>query len=195
MKMSVDGKKLTHKRHVISLEQKIKILDRLKKGEKTADVAKSLGFNEATVRTILRNEQKIRASVTSGSALSANMRARSRAPIIEKMEKTLNIWIQDCTRKRTHIDSFIIKQRALKIYNFLKENEEPHSDANFVASRGWFERFRKRFSLHNILIDGKNGFAVHDNLKAYPKELQKILNRVDLHIDIINKNGFKTKVR
>ena len=40
------------KRQAISLETKIKILDCLKRGERSTSVGKSFGFNEATIRTI-----------------------------------------------------------------------------------------------------------------------------------------------
>lgn len=40
------------KRKVISLETKIEILDRLRKGDRVVDVAKSYNINEATIRTI-----------------------------------------------------------------------------------------------------------------------------------------------
>lgn len=44
------------KRKVISLETKIEILDRLRKGDRVVDVAKSYNMNEATIRTIRTNE-------------------------------------------------------------------------------------------------------------------------------------------
>jgi len=44
------------KRKVISLETKIEILDRLRKGDRVVDVAKSYSMNEATIRTIRTNE-------------------------------------------------------------------------------------------------------------------------------------------
>jgi hypothetical protein len=43
----------------------------------------------------------------------------------------------------------------LKIYNHLKENGESGVDPDFLASKGWFEKFKTRFSLHNIKIQGE----------------------------------------
>ncbi|XP_067138393.1 tigger transposable element-derived protein 1-like [Centruroides vittatus] len=171
--MSGRNKKLFRKRHFISLELKIQILDRLKRGERLSRVAKTLNLNEATIRTIQKSEQKIRASVTAGCSISANMTARPREPIIEKMEKALNIWIDDCLKKRIPISTNTIKQKSLKIYNYLRENGEQSTSRNFVASKGWFQRFKKRYALQKIQIQGET-----DNETAkFPKELQRIIER------------------
>ena len=43
------------KRKVISLEIKIEILDRLRKGDRVVDIAKSYSMNVTTIRTIRTN--------------------------------------------------------------------------------------------------------------------------------------------
>lgn len=175
--MSGGNKKIPFKRHFISLEQKLQILDRLEKGEKVSYVAKTLDLNEATIRTIQKNEHKIRASIAAGCSISANLTSRPRAPIIEKMEKALSIWIDDCSKNQIPLDTNIIKQKALKIYNYLKENGESAVNPDFVASKGWFDRFRKRFSLQNLKIQGKSASADKEAAKIYPKELQEIIEQ------------------
>nr|XP_033328818.1 tigger transposable element-derived protein 1-like [Megalopta genalis] len=126
-------KKTTFKRKFISLEVKIQILDRLLKGEKASHIGKSLNLNEETVRTIKKNEKEIRSAVAAGSLTSAKRAARPRAPVIEKMEKALSIWIGDCCQKRIPLDGNIIKQKALKIYKHLKEQGESSVNPDFVA--------------------------------------------------------------
>lgn len=114
-----EKEKPTFKRKFISLETKIHILDRLLKGEKTSHVAKTLNLNEATIRTIKRSEKEFRNSVAAGSITSAKYSARSRSSIIEKMEKALSIWIDDCGAKNIPLCGNIIKEKALKIYKYL----------------------------------------------------------------------------
>ena len=53
------------KRKVISLETKIEILDRLRKGDRVVDLAKSYSMNEATIRTIRTNEMPTSMGTTS----------------------------------------------------------------------------------------------------------------------------------
>lgn len=174
--MSNESKKIPLRRNFISLELKIQILDRLKKGEKVTNVAKSLNLNEATIRTIKKNENKIRTAVSAGSSIFANMTARPRAPIIEKMEKILSIWIEESTRQQIPLDGNMIKQKALKIYNYLKKSGESAVEPEFVASKGWFERFKKRFVLRSIRIQGENATVDNELVKNYPEEMQKFIS-------------------
>lgn len=171
----MSDQKLPLKRHFISLETKIKILDRLQNGEKVTCIARNLNLNEATIRTIQKSEQKIRASVVSGCSISSNMVSRPRAPIIEKMEKALNIWIDDCSKKRIQLDTNIIIQKSVRIYNYLKENGESAVNPDFVGSKGWFDRFKKRFSLQNLKVQGESASADKETAKVYPLELQNII--------------------
>ncbi|XP_039967012.1 uncharacterized protein LOC120778960 [Bactrocera tryoni] len=58
-------------RKAISLDTKIKILDQLATGQGATVVGNNFGIHEATLRTIKKNETVIRASVCSGTKLSA----------------------------------------------------------------------------------------------------------------------------
>ncbi|XP_071053568.1 tigger transposable element-derived protein 1-like [Onthophagus taurus] len=78
----------------------------------------------------------MRSSVTAVCSVSANMTPRRRAPILGKMEKALSVWIDDCSNKRMPLATNIIKNKALKIYNFLIESGESATDPDFVASKG-----------------------------------------------------------
>ncbi|XP_066255898.1 tigger transposable element-derived protein 1-like [Euwallacea similis] len=173
--MSDKDKKTTFKRKFISLEVKIQMLDRLLKGEKASHIGKSLNLNEAIVRTIKKNEKEIRSAVAAGFSTSAKRAARPRAPIIEKMEKALSIWIDDNCQKRIPSDGNIIKQKALKIYKHLKEHGESSVNPDFLASKGWFEKFKKRFAIHTIRIQGESASADHETARTFPGKVQNII--------------------
>ncbi|KAK9720045.1 hypothetical protein QE152_g22304 [Popillia japonica] len=151
--MSDKNKKTTFNTTFISLDVKIQILDRLIKGEKASHIAKTQNLNEATVRTINKNEKKIRTAVAQGSSTSAKYAARPHTPVIEKKEKALSIWIDDSGRNRPVIekkekalsiwiddsgrnrialDGNIIRQKALKIYKHLKENGESSTAESYL---------------------------------------------------------------
>lgn len=68
----------------ITIETKIQILNRIQNQERIADVARHFKLNESTIRTIKKNEDKIRNSVSSGSSVLAKITSRPRAKIIEK---------------------------------------------------------------------------------------------------------------
>lgn len=143
-------------RKCISVEEKITILDRLKSGEKVIVIAKDLKLNEATIRTIKKNENKIR-NLT-GSLVSLNKTARIKDTFIPKMEKSLMLWIQDCSLRNFTLNSNVIKEKAIEIYQDVKELESVNESHryDFKASKGWFNRFKNRFSLGNVKIIGEN---------------------------------------
>ena len=95
---SLTHKKGTLKRKFIALDDKLKILNRLSSGEKAGLIAKTLGLNE--------NESKIRNSVTVGSSISAKRVVRVRNVLIEKMQKGLILWIEDCGSEKKNANRF-----------------------------------------------------------------------------------------
>lgn len=143
--------KTEKKRKVLNVAEKLKILDLLKNGEKIADVARKFGINESSVRTIRKNEDNIRASA-SHLGPHAKLVKIKRNCNVEKMEDMLMIWIQDLVRKKIPVVSRAIRDQALEFYQFLEEKNPQEN--KFVASKGWFEKFKNRFSLHNVKFTG-----------------------------------------
>ncbi|UYV77478.1 hypothetical protein LAZ67_15001178 [Cordylochernes scorpioides] len=147
------------KRKVISLETKIEILDRLRKGDRVVDVAKSYSMNEATIRTIRTNENTIRKSVAAGNTTSMGTTSYTRNIAMEKMEQALMLWKEDQTQKRVPIDTGAITNKALRIYEKIVEQLPSSSSTEkkpiFLASHGCFERFKIRPSLHSLKLKGE----------------------------------------
>lgn len=171
--------KKNHKRTAISLEIKIAILDHLAKGKGSTDVGKHFGFGESTIRAIKKNEVLIRQSVISGTKLSSKLSSYSRNVLVEKTEKALVIWIDDLTKKRIPLDGPLIKNKALRFYEQLKQLEPStstaHSGTEFSASTGWLTGFLKRNAFHNVKITGEIASADEVTARHYPEQLAKII--------------------
>ncbi|XP_011878236.1 PREDICTED: tigger transposable element-derived protein 2-like [Vollenhovia emeryi] len=153
--MSSECTRKLRKRKSISLDMKIEILNRLERLEKPSSIAKSYGINESTIRTIKKMERSIRSSVSSGSLTSLRCSSYTRNPAIEAMEKELMIWIADKVQRRVPVNSSTIRQEAVNIYNSSRERRSSDQQPNFSGSKGWFEKFKKRYSLHYHM--GDNG--------------------------------------
>ncbi|XP_015174434.1 PREDICTED: uncharacterized protein LOC107065344 [Polistes dominula] len=142
------------KRKFISLEDKVEILNRLRDGERISSVGKSFDLNESTVRTLKRNEEKIRKTMADSCPLAAKRTTRNRNTDIVKMERDLMIWLEDCITRNIPVNGKQIKQKALQIYNNLLKTKGSSGDdkkqSKFSASKGWLENLKKRYSLHNI---------------------------------------------
>lgn len=175
-------KQNTSKRQAISLETKIKILDCLKRGEGPTSVGKKFCLNEATIRTIRKNEDSIRQSIISGSALSCKTSSYSRNPILEKTEKHLVFWIEDLIKKKIPVDGPIIKEKALRLFNRIQESEPSTSHqvtktVAFNASDGWLTGFLKRHAFHSVKIKGEVASADVNAAKSFPDYLAKVIQQ------------------
>ncbi|XP_014600850.1 PREDICTED: tigger transposable element-derived protein 1 [Polistes canadensis] len=178
--MSDKNEKRQLKRKFISLEDKVEILNRLKDGERISSVGKSFDLNESTIRTLKRNEEKIRKTMADGCPLGAKRTTRNRDIDIVKMERDLMIWLYDCIAKNIPVNGNHIKEKALQIYNHLIEIRGPSADdkkqSKFSASKGWLENLKKRYSLHNIKFQGEQTaykFKAEspENLDAYKESI------------------------
>ncbi|XP_030385600.1 tigger transposable element-derived protein 1-like [Scaptodrosophila lebanonensis] len=170
------------RRKVISLETKIEILDRLRNGEGSTFLGKMFGLNEATVRTIKKNETSIRESVISGTKLSAKSSSYTRDATKVKMEKALMLWLEDNAQKRIPVDGNNIKQQALRFYKMIKDEQPststqptPEKTYLFSASTGWLTGFLQRHALHNIKIKGEIASADQKAAKEFSQKFKEII--------------------
>ncbi|CAK9807583.1 Putative CENPB DNA-binding domain-containing protein 1 [Anthophora plagiata] len=145
------------KRKSMSLDMKMRILNQLEKGEKPTAIAKAYGINESTVRTIKKRKESIRSSVASGTLSSSQCSSYTRNPVIENMEKALMIWMDDNMQKKIPMNSLMIREKAVHIFNRLKEQASSIDKMDtFSASKGWFQNFKKRYSLRNLKFKGES---------------------------------------
>ncbi|XP_063994254.1 tigger transposable element-derived protein 1-like [Diachasmimorpha longicaudata] len=167
------------KRKFISLEKKIQILNRLEGGEKISSVAKSTNLNESTIRTLKKNADNIRKTVADCCPIGAKRVTRTRNSNMVKMERALMIWLEDCIAKKIPISGNLIKQKALKIYEHLRNIGHSYAgleNQSVVASKGWFEKLKKRYTLHNIKFQGEQASADVEAAENYKLELARIIN-------------------
>uniref|UniRef100_A0A8C9TCK4 HTH psq-type domain-containing protein n=1 Tax=Scleropages formosus TaxID=113540 RepID=A0A8C9TCK4_SCLFO len=86
-------------RNVLPLSEKMKVLDLIRKEKKSyAEVAKMYEKNESSIREIVKKEKEIRASFAIAPQ-TAKVTATVRNKCLVKMEKALNLWVEDMNRK------------------------------------------------------------------------------------------------
>ena len=160
---------------VLNLAEKIKILNALAAGEKVACLARKFNVNESTIRSIRANERKIRESAKCLGKHAEKCKI-TRSPHIEKMEDMLIIWLQDAFHKRIPMSGDMIRAQALNYYNHIQKSSANPSGDKFAASRGWFDRFRQRFSLHNVAFAGENASADQEAARKFPTEVRALIS-------------------
>ncbi|KAJ2937655.1 hypothetical protein O0L34_g19330 [Tuta absoluta] len=108
-------------RKSLSLDIKLKIIRKMESGGKATDVGRLFGLSESTVRTIVKNGQKIKLSSECATPTSAKKVTRSRPVLLEKMEKLLAVWIEDLNKKNTPLSQDLICSKASSLYEDLKQ--------------------------------------------------------------------------
>ncbi|OMJ28469.1 Tigger transposable element-derived protein 1 [Smittium culicis] len=91
------------------------------------------------------------------------------------MEKSLKEWIDLQLRKNSAATTSSIKQKAIKIFQDIKEAFPSYENITFSASSGWFENFKRREGLHNIKFTGEAASGDHVAARDFPNELNRII--------------------
>jgi hypothetical protein len=167
------GTPMKRPRTALTLEAKLDIIQRLERGQTAASLGRLYNVNESSIRTIKKSAEKIRSSIALSCSLAAKKSLRVRNPLLEKMEKMLVMWIEDQKEKKMVVNPTIIRAKALKLYKHLQQEDGGPSAAEpFLASKGWFEKFKKRQNLHNTRLKDEAANAVHIVTSNSPVEVK-----------------------
>ncbi|XP_043830605.1 tigger transposable element-derived protein 1-like [Dromiciops gliroides] len=164
-------------RKSISLEKKIEIIKRVEAGEMKSEVARSFGLAQSTLKSILNQAERVKASVHNSSNLTAAKVTRIRSSVMEKMENMLSIWVDNMMQHHMPLSQALIMQKALSLFDHLKAQAGEESSKTFVASRGWFEKFKKRNKINSIRITGETSSADIKTAAEFPAVLKAVVER------------------
>lgn len=178
------------RRKMLTIKEKVLLLDMLNECGSYAAVGRHYGINESTVRYIKKEEMKIRATAKVTSSKMAKRLVTPRNQFIVKTEAALAIWIQDCRKKNISLDSNTIRTKAKVLYDHmakkrdgpegLKKEEDvdddesqpststgSHTNSGFCASKGWLEKFQKRYGLKSGSFCEKADSVDEDSAEHY----------------------------
>lgn len=167
------------KRQAITLEVKMDIIKRLERGERMSDVARKFNMNRSTVGTILKNKEKIVEHVKFPVPMQSTIITKRRGKVIEEMEKLLSVWIEDCIQERKPLCLVMIQEKALSLFNELKADYD--EKGSFIASHGWFNRFKTRTNLHNVFA---NDFTRFEELQEEKRVVNNLISSEKLELEL-----------
>jgi hypothetical protein len=91
------------------------------------------------------------------------------------MEKLLTTWMEYQIQRRVPLSPTTIQGKARRLHADIKGKRQD-APQTFVASNGWFNRFKNRAGFHNVIVCGE---AASGNAKAaqiFPDVLKEIIN-------------------
>ncbi|XP_068241071.1 tigger transposable element-derived protein 1-like [Palaemon carinicauda] len=165
---------------MLTINEKVSLLDKLKAGNSYASVALQYGLNESTVRYIKKEEKNIRKTAAIYFPKDAKRVVNTQNKTMVRMENALAIWIHDCREKKITLDTKMIRSKAKTLFDAMvpeggdddniQDEEEDDGDEDdplpstssqtsprrprttLVASNGWFDKFKRRFGLQRFML-------------------------------------------
>ncbi|MCK5921306.1 MAG: hypothetical protein KAG66_10220 [Methylococcales bacterium] len=162
------------KRMHLSLEQKVKVIKRIKAGERKTHVARSLGLNESTIRTIYKNKKDILACVKTFGGTSSAARSKVACRALIMTERYLEEYIRREESNNVPVNSAAIQHHALAYYKVAAKKFGVPAD-KFRALTGWLCSFLKKKKIRNVKLVGERATADEVEAEKYPDLLAKIV--------------------
>uniref|UniRef100_UPI00358E7BA4 tigger transposable element-derived protein 1-like isoform X2 n=1 Tax=Myxine glutinosa TaxID=7769 RepID=UPI00358E7BA4 len=167
----------TKKRRPLTMEKKLDIIKRSDKGETLSQIGRSLDLNRSTVGTIVKDKTRILQHIKGSAPMKSTIITKQRSGVIADMEKLLILWLEDQNQRRAPVSLVLIQEKAKGLYGDLKNKlGEGSSDVEpFMASRGWFNRFKMRANLHNIKVNGEAASVDAKAASEFPETLAAVI--------------------
>ena len=159
----------SRKRKAYTIQDKIEIVDRLRRGESQAAVSRDLGISDSTLRGWLKNETSLRASLGEMEA-GGSKRKRQRSAQDPQLEKAVITWFNQERAEGTPISGPLLQDQA-KVFHTMIHGE----GARFEGSKGWLRNFKSRHDIAETRVRGEQRSADDEAATSYPPVLKKII--------------------
>ena len=170
VKMSAMNKpENSRKRKQFSIKDKIDIIDQVKNGKSRSAVTKEFSVPEATLRGWLKDEDRLRSSLSEMDN-PEEKRKRLRGAQDKELDKAVMTWFTQARTEGTPISGPNIQHQAQKYHSMLHP-----TDDSFKSSAGWLRNFKVRHGIQQVTIRGEQCSADEEAAQAYPEELKKML--------------------
>ncbi len=166
------------KRKAITLQIKYDIVKMQEAGSTVKQISEKMSFSASTISTILKDKEKYLNLIKGARPMMSTWsRNKEHSILIPTVETLLNVWVSDKTQRlHMNVSQGAICTRALSIFNSLKEAQgDTATDETFLASRGWFDRYKVRSGWHSVKVQGEAASADTEAAKLFPTELAEII--------------------
>ncbi|KAG8235509.1 hypothetical protein J437_LFUL015743 [Ladona fulva] len=161
------------KKIVLTIKEKLEVVDRFEKGEPAAKLAKEYGIGEQTVRDIKKNKNKlIEFSSQSGNGQGSSKRKSMRKSPYEELDKAMLEWLNQKRAEGISVSGHMCTNQARLFHKSLE------LDGDFNASSGWLSRFKQRYGI--IEITSQRGRGDDPAISKFCKEFLQFVEKEHL---------------
>ncbi|CAG9806890.1 unnamed protein product [Chironomus riparius] len=147
-----------------------------KKKKDSSSISRKYKHKYTTIVNICKRDKQKLESTTEQNDRGLNASTKLRPDIMIKLESMLFIWIEDCNQKGLPLSMENISIKSKDIYKSLKEKLDPQDKHCFNSSRGWFDKFKKRYQLHNLVLNGEAASADKTQADSF---VETFLSKID----------------
>ncbi|KAG7163598.1 Tigger transposable element-derived protein 7-like 4 [Homarus americanus] len=166
------------KRVVLSINDKLKILNQLKEGRSVASLAAEYNVGVTTVKDLRHNQDKIKGlslkfDISEKGKEPTSIRKTLKLPKDSELEESVCRWFSQQRSSGVPIRGCDIQHAAERLAQVL-------GVADFKASSGWLWRFRKRHGISNKPVCGESLSADLEAIEPFREKLNKLIQSAKL---------------
>lgn len=172
---------LKRKHKTLNIEDKLQILEKLKKGESGASLAREFGVGKSTI-TDIKSKQDAIFKYTSQQDSNEGPKNRKTLKLATNMalEDALYLWFTQRRSLGEPISGPLLCEKALDF------NKQVNGPPDFKASGGWLSNFKQRHGIRQLDVQGEmlsgDSAAAESFLKTFENiTLDKQLSRDDVY--------------
>uniref|UniRef100_A0A182PBD8 HTH CENPB-type domain-containing protein n=1 Tax=Anopheles epiroticus TaxID=199890 RepID=A0A182PBD8_9DIPT len=133
------------KKNMLTLEQKLTLIDRHESGETPQNLAKAFEIGEQTARDIIRQKEKIRRFVQNcESSVGPTKRKSMKVSSFEELDEAMLRWYNENRASGISVTSAMCIEQAKYLHEHLGLR------GTFNASNGWLSRFKQRYGIAGV---------------------------------------------
>ncbi|KAG5888111.1 hypothetical protein JTB14_023405 [Gonioctena quinquepunctata] len=170
--MSSQTQKRKHK--TLTIKEKCDILDRLNRNETFSSLASEYGVGRSTIYDVKKKHEKIKKFVSTTDCGPGKRQTLKKAEHPE-VEEALYMWFLQERNRHAPISGPMLAMKAKFFYKEITKKDD------FVASKGWLERFKSRHGIRLMTITGEK--LSNDATCIEPFKLRFLQKVNDLNLD------------
>lgn len=151
-------------RQALKISTKKTILDQLDMGAKPSVLADQYNVTKSAISKIKSKKSEILTVVRQQIPGSSDKKTLSKGEHPE-LETMLYSWFLEQRKNNVTVDGHALRQKAAEIF----ETNKNGKGETFKASDGWLSRFKQRYGLKFVRIDGEMGMFCQTELDDFVK--------------------------
>lgn len=153
------------KRNVVEIKDKLEAIRQVESGALLRCVAAKFNVGVSTVGDWIKNKDKL----LKHSSKIPN-RKTMKTSDFEKVNEALFLWFTQQRVKGVPISGPVLQEKARMLAGMLGEEGE-----NFLASKGWLDRFKNRYGIRQLSLCGEKMSADQDAVDVFKTEFEEMV--------------------